>query len=88
MLKCTRSLQKAEWQLLRRRRSPEPLRGWDPEAESAGNVGEGAFECKSVLPPSLYYEKNFRNTEMLKHLYSEHLCVYHLDPLQALDFNF
>lgn len=40
-----------------------------------------------MLPPTLYYEKDFRNPEMVKHFYSERLCVYHLDPLQALDFN-
>lgn len=40
-----------------------------------------------MLPPTLYYEKDFRNPEMVKHFYSERLCVYRLDPLQALDFN-
>lgn len=48
--KCTRSLQKAEWQLLRRRRSPEPC-GANPEAESAaGNVGEGALSASRCFP--------------------------------------
>lgn len=52
--------------------------------ECCWECGGGDPECKSALPPTLYYEKDFRNTEMLKQLYSEHPCVYHLDPLQAL----
>lgn len=45
-------------------------------------------ECKYLLSPNILLWKNFRDTEMLKKLYSDHPCIYHLDSLQALDFNF
>ena len=32
--------------------------------------------------------KDFKNTEMLRKLYSEHPCISHLNSLQMLHFNF
>ena len=49
--------------------------------------GRGPWVQVCASPNTVLWNK-FQKYWMLRQLYSEHPCVYHLDPLQALDFNF